>query len=391
VDLRVRLWVQVLIAGLAWMSSANANSQPYAPADDAIIIETLPAAADPKLTKLAAERRELLRATGSLEQVLPVVRGLIDAARRNGDPRYLGQAERLLQPWLRNAASTPTQVRILQATIQQSLHRFDAALDELKPVLAADPWNAQALVTRATIFQVRGRYAEAEGDCRQLSRNGGPVAAELCLASIAAVTGRATAATALLQHTLAETPDEELPVRVWALTLLAESAVRAGANDDAERYFVTAHQLDPQDRYLLAGYCDLLLERGRAAEVLTVTEGDDADDNLLLRRALAMQQTRDARLAATESVLAERFALQRQRGDVTHLREESRWQLALRNDAGMALQLAQQNWQQQREPADVRVLLESARATRDQAALTTVRKWLLQSGLQDHRLGQVAG
>jgi hypothetical protein len=84
--------------------------------------------------------------------------------------------------------------------------------------------------------------------------------------------------------------------------------------------------------------------------------------------------------------LRERFDLQHQRGDAAHLREESMMRLALEHDPAGALKLARLNWQQQREPADARVLFRAARASGDAATLRELQGWVQQNGLQDRQL-----
>jgi hypothetical protein len=70
-----------------------------------------------------------------------------------------------------------------------------------------------------------------------------------------------------------------------------------------------------------------------------------------------------ARLYAVHRTeLGERFDAARRRGDVVHRREEARYRLALAGDAAGALALARDNWAVQREPADLRILADAARA-----------------------------
>ena len=69
-----------------------------------------------------------------------------------------------------------------------------------------------------------------------------------------------------------------------------------------------------------------------------------------------------------------------------HIREEARFTLHLLNDPNKALQLAQENWQVQKEPADARILLESALAAQDAASIETMRDWLKKTGLEDIEL-----
>ncbi len=55
-----------------------------------------------------------------------------------------------------------------------------------------------------------------------------------------------------------------------------------------------------------------------------------------------------------------------------------------------ALQLARENWAEQREPADARVLLEAALAAGEPAAAAPVQAWLADSGLESVALRALA-
>ena len=58
----------------------------------------------------------------------------------------------------------------------------------------------------------------------------------------------------------------------------------------------------------------------------------------------------------------------------------------LLNDPKTALKLAEENWQVQKEPADIRIFLESALAAHDVTSLDSARGWLKQTGLEDLQL-----
>ncbi len=390
------LWVGL---GLA-IGPALVRAAPHLPASDETVVETLPIRYDPALAALAGLRERAQRQPHDLAASLPLVRAYIDAARRNGDPRFLGYAQATLAAWPEGAAA-PIDVRVLRATILQSLHQFDAALAELDAVLTLRADHAQALLTRATILQVRGRYAEAQRDCGVLLRNGGEVSAALCLGSVASVTGRLPAAGSLAQHALASVPDSDTAERVWAYTLLAETANRQGQFVQAQNYFQQALQVDATDRYARAAYCDFLLDRGQPELVLAWTRDQTRDDNLLLRRALALQALaglagRSAggaewqeQLNGAVAQLRERHAAAQQRGDRTHLREAARLSLFLLHDSNAALQLARENWAVQKEPADARILLEAAIAAHDAATRVQLSAWLRSSGLTDTHLASL--
>lgn len=391
-----RLLVLCVGLGLA-IAPARVPATPHLPASDDVVVETLPIRYDPSLSGLALLHQHALRHASDPASVLPLARAYIEAARRNGDPRFLGYAQSSLAAWP-EGASAPLDVRVLRATIRQSLHQFTAALIELDEVLAVQRDHAQALITRATILQVLGRYSEAQRDCAALWRSAGEVTTSLCLASVASVTGKLSTAGALAQRALLNSPVGDVADRLWATTLMAEISVHRGDYARAAEYFQAALQLDANDRYARGAYCDLLLDRGQLQQVLELTSNQTRDDNLLLRRALTLQafvnatsagealtswqRQRDAALAQ----LRERHAAARLRGDRTHLREAARMALFLEGDPRTALQLARENWNIQKEPADARILLEAATAMHDSVTRTQLATWLQRSGLIDLRL-----
>jgi tetratricopeptide (TPR) repeat protein len=391
------VWLRMVSLLLLAGAAATAGAAPYLPASDEVILETLPIRYDPALAELTGLRGQWLRNPAQLSSAIPLVRAYISAARRNGDPRFLGYAQATLARWGEDDR-TPPDVRVLRATILQSLHQFADALHELDLVLARQPQQAQALLTRATILQVQGRFAEAQRDCSRLWLNAGEVTTELCLANVASLTGRLQAAAGLARRALASAPDSDTISRLWAQTLLAEIAARQGESELARVSFQAALKTDPTDRYVRAALCDVLLDQGRAGEVLALTADLTRDDNLLLRRALALQALASAPAASKpgtevaralrESIglLQERHAAAKLRGDATHLREAARMTLELLHEPAASLALARANWAVQKEPADARILLQAALAARDDTVRLQLQAWLRASGLIDAHL-----
>jgi len=64
--------------------------------------------------------------------------------------------------------------------------------------------------------------------------------------------------------------------------------------------------------------------------------------------------------------------------------------LRLRKNAALAVQLATANYQVQKEPRDLRMLLEAALAARDSAAAQPARDWLQSTGFEDARTRALA-
>jgi thioredoxin-like negative regulator of GroEL len=370
--------------------ASPAAATPYRPTDDTQVLEYLPTARDASLRELRRLHADLARAPGDLKLALRVASVDIEAARTQSDPRYNGYAEAALGAWFA-LPNPPPPVLVLRATLRQSRHDFDGALTDLNAALAADPRNAQARLTRAVILQVQGAYDEALAGCFSLRFLAEVLVSETCVASVRSLHGMAAAGRSLLQAALdSARPVENDQVRLWALTVLAETDARLGDSEAAERHFREALSLGARDSYLLGAYADFLLDARRPDEVRSLLQNESRIDPLLLRLALADQALGAPTLASRVSDLGERIAANRRRGDTSHQREEARFALYLLKDPREALRLAEANWAQQREPWDARVLLAAALAAARPAAARPVLDWLQTTHLQDNHVRELA-
>jgi Tfp pilus assembly protein PilF len=336
--------------------------------------------ADRELRRLQAE----LRADPTNAPLAArVASRLVAKARGESDPRWLGQALAALAPW--SASHTaPVEVLVLRATVRQGLHDFESALSDLDAALRLDPRHAQAWLTQASIHTVRGEFDEARRACWPLLRLTDELTFTAATASIASLTGQARPSAEQLEAALARQTSAPVPVRLWALTLLAEISARLGDLVEADSAFRQALALDDRDPYLLGAYADFLLDAHRPEPVITMLASHARLDALLLRQAEARQkQGNTAETARLVAALRARFDIARQRGDRVHLREEARFQLRLLHQPAAALALAKENWLVQKEPADARLLLECARAAGDDATVRLVRAWARATRLED--------
>lgn len=361
-----------------------ALAAPYTPKDGSTVIEQLPRRADATQMALRNLRQQLTATPQDLALATGLAQRYISLARSETDPRYLGYAQAALSPWWRQAAP-PLPVRLLRATILQSTHHFDAALQDLDFVIAQEPANGQAWLTRATVLTVQGDYAKATASCARLSGLSTQLVTVTCIANVASVTGRAAASEQLLDLTLQRSAGVAPELESWALTLLAEMATRRGETALAEARYKKALAQQPRDSYLLAAYTDFLLDGQRAQEVVKLLQDQQRIDALLLRYALALQALPGQQTAfqAAKAELAARFNAAMQRGDTVHQREQARFALFLQQDLSTALQLAQKNWAIQKEVPDMRILLEAALAARNYPAAQPVLAWIATHGVED--------
>lgn len=365
----------------------------FVPEQDATVVESLPRLS-PQLDAARRQSREQALQMPDLESALVLSRHYLEQARAQGDPRYAGYALAALQPW-HDLQQAPAAVWLMRAMLAQHLHDFAGAQSLLTQLLQRESSQGsrdngirtQAWLIQASIARVQGHYLESDQACRQVA-TGSLLHATACLAENAALRGQWAAARAMLQPWLnrADLPSSS---RAWLLTTLAELEERAGRRPEAERAWQQALAAE-RSSYGVLAYADFLLAGQRPAEALAVLHDAPLNDGVLLRKVLAETALQQASALQHRKQLATRYAEADARvyGTTprTHGREEARFALHVQNEARLALQLARENLQMQKEPADLLIFAQAARAAVDQAALQDLRQLLQKIGLQDARI-----
>lgn len=388
------MWLRTLtlftvLAGLLLVQISTASPEPYRPSDDVQVLERLSfKASDPVARELATLRTNVRENPRDLESAVRLATRYIEQGRSEGDPRFLGQAQAVLSPWW-NESTPPPEALLLRATIRQNAHEFDQALADLDQLLAIHPTNAQAWLTKASILQVQARYDDARRTCQPLAMLAAPHVLVGCLSDIGGMTGQSSKSKEHLRQALSNSALSGRE-RIWLATILGETASRTGAIREAEQAFAEAFKPGIKDQYLLGAYSDFLLDQQRYREVLSLLQHETKADGLLLRLALAEQALESLSLKIHAAELAARFGASRERGTSVHVREEARFTLTILHDAQQALPLAQANWNVQREPADARILLESALAAKNRVPAQPVLEWLTTNHVEDFHLQQLA-
>ncbi len=380
----------LLLGVIATAAAAAPASTAFVPARDDQVLARVPArSTDPRARELVALRQAWSRKPDDVEAAVRLAMRYFDEVAAEGDPRYVGYAQAVLQPWWAQP-EPPVQVRVLRAQVLQFDHRFPEALADLDGALRQQPDLGRAWAWRTAILMVQADYAQARRSCEQMRPFSSALIAAGCTAQVDAATGRAATAAAALRSALAQAGDASAGERLWCLTRLAETEERLGRQAEAEAAFRQALALGVPDVYLQAAFADFLLDQGRATEVLALLKGRGRADVLLLRQALAAKVVNDPAAAQLAQELAARFEAAKRRGDTSHQKEESRFALAVQANAERALTLAQQNFAVQKEPADARILLEAAIGARQAAAAKPVLDWMAASGIESQVLQQLA-
>ncbi len=319
----------------------------------------------------------------SPEQLADTVQNQISRARSTGDPRFLGYADGILQRW---PGEMTDRLLTLRATLDQSLHRFDSARNDLETVIARSGsalQKNQALLLLANLETVQGNYEDARKRCRQLQQSYPGLIADSCTAQVNARTGNPGTAYQALQKK-SDGTSTNTTSRLWAEGTLGDIAAQMG-NPAAADHWQTILRTSPDDLYTRAQLADWYLGRNQADRTLALTEGYEQVDSLAVLRAIAMARSGHPEAEALAEKLRERFAEARWRGNLLHQRDMARFQLDVEGDADTALTFAADNWRSQREPLDTRLLLRAARAANDAQPAQKVRTWLEKHGQSDAR------
>ena len=377
-------WFGVFLVAVVWIATGSpACAAPFIPGSDAQVLETLPTkAGDPVARELRELRAALAKNPGDLGRAIVLAQRYIDLASAEGDPRYVGYAEAVIRPWLK--ADIPVEIQFTRALLRQYRHDFINAISDLESVLARSPGHADALAWKWALYVVMADYDKARDGCEKRRGIASGASFAACVASIDSLTGKAGEAYASLDAALKREPDHSADFRQWALTRLAEFALRAGDKVKAERHFKEAIASGVTDGYVLGAYSDLLLDENRPREVIALLKDWTRSDILLLRLAIAEKMLSTPTATAWAQVLSDRFADSALRGDKLHLAEEARFELVLKNNPTRAVELAVENWMAlQREPRDARILMEAALAAKTPEAARPAMDWVSRNHYQE--------
>ena len=304
----------------------------------------------------------------------------------SGDPRFFGFAQSILVPWWTDDRP-PISILRLRAELHEAQHSYNLAIKDLSQILETDATDAQSRIEMINLLRIRGRYSEAEVACVELATRAGSLSSVIGHAPLLAVTGKAKSAERALQSIPNRVRELNSGVYSWLLSMRAEVARILDQPNIAEQHLRDALQHNPQDRAATRFLADLLLDDGRFEEVLALTKPFTQDNGILLRRAIAAKRSRDAALSRRlRDELFQRFAEVRLRGDLPHLRYETRFALEIEEDPARALELGLQNWERQKEARDCRNVLEAAAAQGDLEAVRPVIDFIRQHRTEDPTL-----
>ena len=345
----------------------------YRPADGDALVLTLPAG--------MSTAQAMPADAGDPERAAIDAEAFLRLARTTRDARYFGRAEALVEPWVARQNATP-RLLVAAADLAQQRHEFASARQLLDRAIGADPKDGGALIQRANVALLLGDFKAARRDCLAVLQGGATFPGTVCLASTMTGPGSLQRARRLLAPFDDAGPSAPDVAR-WLLLTESDLALRDGDAHAALKYVARAHALDPEHEETRARLAELLIERGDAADALTLARGSTVSAALLVRRIRAASGINAVEAAAARRELDTLLAVGRRRGTTPHLREEGELALFVDRDATRALALARQNFALQKDTPDVRLLLGAAVAAGDKPTLAELRRWLASTGFED--------
>lgn len=378
-------WIKQLIGllCLSIISSQLLYATPFIPKDDQQILETLPSDSPPA-RYLSSDDFSSSKNTNDPEQTSQ----LLERAYLQGDPRALGQARAQLDQTTDQSIET----LMLRARALQSDHKFSEAKELLKQILSKDTAHPDALLTLSSLLVVQGQFEEAIGYCNKLDDPELRVYELACQAQIQSMTGQLEQAKQTLSGLAAIALGLDASTARWIYLMQADAALRSQDTSLADEVFSV---IDAQTVPALMARADWLLSNGEYQEVIQLLKTHTDKDALLLRLITAQIKLRDPKSKQNLALMEERIEVWQIRQENAHMREQATYAM-LANQVDSALQLARNNWQQQRETADIEIYTKAAIQAGSQKDIEVIRQFIKDTQFEypalerDLRLGKIS-
>ena len=364
----IMYWIKPLF-GLFIFFGASTQllyAAPFTPDNDQQILETLPADS-PAPRYSNADDFLSNKPTVSPEQTSQ----LLQRAYLQGDPRALGQARAQLD----QSTDQSVETTMLRARALQSDHKFDEAKALLQQILVQDPANADALLTLSSLLVVQGQFDDALSYCHKLEDNALRVYQLACIAQTQSMAGQLTEAKQTLNGLASIAPGLDDSTARWIYLIQADVALRSQDAVLAKQVFAL---MDTETVPALMARADWLLSQAKYKEVRDLLQNHKDKDSLLLQLIAAQRQLGDPEATKNLALMKERIDVWQLRQEKAHLREQASYAL-LAKHTDVALELARENWQQQRETADITLYVTAALAANSQPDIERLTQFIKDS------------
>lgn len=364
-------WIKFSIGLLLLLplSSQLLYAAPFTPENDQQILATLPTDSPTPRYLSAADFRTDTHTNNPAQ-----TSQLLERAYLQGDPRALGQARAQLDQSTDQSIDT----LMLRARALQSDHKFDQAKALLTQILEQEATHPDALLTLSSLLVVQGQFKDAMSYCNKLDDPELRVYELACQAQIQSMTGQLEQAKQTLNGLAAIAPGLDASTARWIYLMQADAALRSQDTALAKQIFSV---MDDQTVPALMARADWLLSIGEYEKVRDMLQAHTDKDALLLRLITAQMALKDPQAQKNLTLMKERIEVWQIRKENAHMREQATYAL-LANKGDSALQLAQENWQQQRETADIVLYATAAIKAGSKKDIELLRQFIKDTGFE---------
>ncbi|WP_352336405.1 tetratricopeptide repeat protein [Psychrobacter sp. 16-MNA-CIBAN-0192] len=378
-------WIKhvICLPFLLLISSKLLYAAPFIPTSDQQILETLPPDSPPARYLNSDSFLSNANVTNP-EQTSQ----LLERAYLQGDPRALGQA----QAQLAQTTDENVDTLMLRARALQSDHQFSEAKAILTQILNKEADHPDALLTLSSLLVVQGQFEEAMRHCNKLNDASLRVYQLACIAQIQSMTGQLTQAKTTLNGLASLAPGLDPSTARWIYLMQADAALRSKDISLATQVFGV---MDGQTVPALMARADWLLKHGYYEKTRQLLQNHTDKDALLLKLITAQIKLHDPDAKKNLALMKDRIEVWRVRGENAHMREQATYAV-LSNQNDLALKLAQENWQQQRETADILIYATAAIKAGSEKDIKLIRQFITTTGFEypalerDLRLGKIS-
>jgi hypothetical protein len=372
---------------LAAAAAAQAPNR-FVPEDSAVLLKPAKGQASIDRDTLRAGIQTWRANPNDIETATTAARLSFLAAMNEGDPRWLGNARAMLNPWW-GKQDLPAQSLFIRALVRQGLHEFDAALADLNLAIGKDSAQPEFWAWRFAIYMVKADIDQAKQECQAIGTRFGNSEQASCQAVLLYRTGSPQQAITQLDN-LTRHPDYQgRYAKEWLAYHRGEARRVSGDPAGAEKIWADYLQGNPKSHVLQLALVELLNEQQKFAAAWKHNAATPRSDALMVQAIKTSQGLQNGQADQLRREFNDRLTQQTSRGDFVNERPVIDYLLNVIGDSRQALAMAQQSWKTQREPADAFLFAQAAIQNSTPRQAAEILKWQAETGYQEPRLNQL--
>lgn len=346
--------------------------QGYQPQNSQQVILTLPS--QWRRTKQLAETHNK-----TPQEIIKSAQNLIRYGKQLQDSRYISLAQSKLSSILASKVSKDVSftAMYLQSDIYQYQHQFDRSIRLLTNILVAAPDHLNARLMRSNLYTIKGDYANALSDCKNLTGKIHPLILLACNTQNHSRSGKLKNSYSMLYKNMRRFNLKD----PWIYSLLSDMAKRLNRKTEAQRLLDIGLYHFPENNMLQIAKINHLLLENNCKEINTHTSASNTIQFTL------------AKFHCNPSVAGEkrlRNYINKEvnvgNNEISDYRLLSSIYFFALKDQDRALEYAKQNWSSQKEPEDFSLSVKIALHYQDKNFIEELKSWKIRTQYQDNTI-----